>query len=116
MPEAQEKSVMQGWRAAALTLAGNVSAPCQASTPGPFTMSLGKTSPPPPPCHPNHWRDFREVKSLCCSLSPLGIHGDREQPPSGLQIRPDCLHAGSELAGLGYAGAGTGLDPGLHLC
>lgn len=46
--EAQEKSVVQGWRAAALTPAGNVSALCQASTPGPFTTWLGKTSIPTP--------------------------------------------------------------------
>lgn len=40
----QQKSVVQGWCAAALTPAGNVSVLCQASTPGPFTTSLGKSS------------------------------------------------------------------------
>lgn len=44
MPWTQEKSVMQGWRAAALTPAGNVSALCQASTPGPSTTLLGNAS------------------------------------------------------------------------
>ena len=51
-PKAQEKSVTQGLHAAAPRPAGSVSAPCQASTPGPFMTSLGKTA--TPPLHPAH--------------------------------------------------------------
>lgn len=67
-PKAQEKSVTQGWRAAAPRPAGSVSAPCQASTPGPFMTSLGKTS-----TLPNHSRDFLEVRALFHLWEYMGI-------------------------------------------
>ena len=79
-----DSSLVQGWHAAALIPAGSVSALCQASTPGPFTTSLGKTSISFPHLHatPPQFGDILEKSDLCAPFENVA--------PLFLPNRPDC--------------------------
>lgn len=72
MSRIQDNSVMQGWHAVEMTPAGNVSALCRASTPGPFMMLLGKICAPIPTQPPTQVLGRSDPLLL---FSPLGVHG-----------------------------------------